>query len=69
VMNDTLLAAQSLADFADKHRAEIKTSGNQIQASDPKLLAELNRLMGALTQKTQAVAEAQRKLQVIIRGS
>jgi hypothetical protein len=69
VMDDTLQAAQSLAHFADQHRAEIKTSGNQIQASDPKLLGELNRLIGDLTQKSQAVAEAQRKLQVIVRGS
>ncbi len=69
VMDDALRAAQNLADFADQHRAEIKISGNSIQTGDPKLLGELNRLIGALTQKSQAVAEAQRKLQLVFRGA
>jgi hypothetical protein len=61
-------AAQSLASFLDLHRDAIKINGSSIQASDPKLMSELNGLISALNQKGQAVMEAQRKLQAAIQG-
>ena len=68
VMDDTLQAARNLADFLDQHHNAIKVNGNSIQASDSKVLGEVNRLIGAITQKGQAVAEAQRKLGAVIQG-
>jgi hypothetical protein len=61
-------AAQSLASFLDLHRDAIKINGSSIQASDPKLMSELNGLINALNQKGQGVMEAQRKLQAAIQG-
>ncbi len=57
-------AAQNLADFLDEHKAAIKLNGNAIQADDPKLVGELNRLINAIAQKGEAVKEAQRRLGV-----
>ncbi|MBV8449494.1 MAG: DUF3053 family protein [Hyphomicrobiales bacterium] len=62
-------AAQNFVSFLDQHHDGIKIEGNSIQTNDPKLNGEINRLINALNQNSQAVLEAQRKLQATIRGS
>jgi len=68
-VDSALKAAGDLADFLDKHRDTVKVNGGMVQASDPKLVAEINRLIQALNGNSQAVTEAQRKLQTLIQGS
>ncbi|MBW0006070.1 MAG: DUF3053 family protein [Hyphomicrobiales bacterium] len=66
---DTIFeAAQNLVNFIDQHHDAIKINGNSMQASDPKLLGELNGLIGALSRNSQAFQEAQRKYQAVIGG-
>jgi hypothetical protein len=67
-LDSALRAAQDLADFLDKHKDAIKINGGMVQASDPKLVNEINRLITALSGNGQAVLEAQRKLQTLIQG-
>ncbi|MBV8962349.1 MAG: DUF3053 domain-containing protein [Hyphomicrobiales bacterium] len=62
-------AAQNFVSFLDQHHDGIKIDGNSIRTSDPKLNGEIDRLINALNQNSQAVLEAQRKLQATIRGS
>ena len=69
VIDDALMAAQNLGNYLDQHREAIKINGSMIQATDPKLNGELNKLIGAMTRNGQAVLDAQRKLQAAIRGS
>jgi len=62
-------AARGMADFLDQHKDQVKISGGQLQVTDPKLVAELNKLLGVLNGNGQAIMEAQRKLQAFVNGS
>ena len=62
-------AAQALADYLEQHKAAIKINGGLVQSSDPKLVAEINRLIGDLTSNAQAIAEAQRKLVTLLQDA
>ncbi|MBV8767189.1 MAG: DUF3053 family protein [Hyphomicrobiales bacterium] len=67
-IDDIFEAAQNLVNFIDQHHDAIKINGNSMQASDPKLLGELNGLIGSVTRNSQALQEAQRKYQAVIGG-
>jgi hypothetical protein len=58
----------SFSDFLTRNQADLKFNGILVETSKPALQTEFNARARELTQTGQALMEAQRKLQAIVRG-
>jgi hypothetical protein len=56
------------SDFLTRNQADLKFNGILVETSKPALQTEFNARARELTQTGQALMEAQRKLQAIVRG-
>jgi len=65
----TLAQALKVADFLHRHQAAVQVSGASVAVRDAAVLNELNGMLQELQRSSAALAEAQRKLQAVMRGA
>jgi hypothetical protein len=65
---DGLQAGLELADYLDAHRATVKVSGSSIQTNDPKVRADVAKLLNAMTVQSQRLAQARERFRISIDG-
>jgi hypothetical protein len=69
VVDDGLDAVLKLAAYIDANRGKVKISGTTVEVNDPKIRAELNRMLETVAAKSRILQEHQRKLRAALTGS
>jgi hypothetical protein len=65
---DGLQAGLDLADYLDAHRAALKVSGSSLQTNDPKVRADVTKLLNAMTVQNQRLAQAREQFRIAVDG-
>jgi hypothetical protein len=68
-LSQALTAVVDLGDFIAQHKNKVTINGPLIETTDPALQPQLQALLGTLTAKNEAIAQAQQHLRLVMNGS